>query len=279
MEIPTQVKKSYKEYISSFKGLYNNPRSLFFDIGGLGLMVAVFLLFQAILSYLNVTFISDLSSAALNGIDTSSLDSVTTNLNRFFVLVIPSIIIFICLEIYLYCKSRSMIYKELQHASRIPKLRQWVGLSLLSAVLLGLLFIPFLIGQIALVLIVKSFIFNPTTLLIINGFYKLIGIFVWLYIYYSIKYHFSLSHKVWHSIGEGLTHMKKMYKQISVIFIYQLVTLMFVNTIMVWVLSKFFSYSLPVQFITQFILFILFLSWSRYYFYQVVCKIDHHKIH
>jgi len=279
------IKKSklfFNNYLESFKRV--PQKVLMADLFCFGSIIGFLYLMKYLISYFGELLLpigtsqDELKAFVLN----NSMDKVKAIVGKvqLFSIVFSVILILgIFFLTYLYFNSREKVWSYFLKKHHKKLFFKFILFLILSFLILFVSFLIYLLIMSLLVLLVSTLTHNnPNYISITRSLTLFVGYIFFLLLFYEFKHNFFKSTLIWSSIGKSFSNFWRNFKKIIKLMCVLVITLVIINFIVLSIIEKIFSQNSIVYLIFQSIIFILFLSWSRNYFYQTVKgDLKHHK--
>jgi len=268
------LKRSFHNYLHSFSNLYKLKQTFVIDLISMFGLFGLFLLLEFLVTKISEKYMGKVSAESLQEVllsgSTTQVETYVNDMYMFLLFFFLSLIIFFVLSYFVYYYSRSLIWNRIIHKKLIFKHKfKWALMVLVFLGLITVIIVPLAVIQLVIQETLTLIFNNPNVVMVGGGLYGIVALLFIFYLYFSIKYHFTKTNKVWHSIGDAFATLKTNAKKLSTIFIYQFLTILIINLAITYPLTRLLNLPILLS-ILQFLLFIFFLSWSRIYFYQTV---------
>ena len=275
------IKKRFNNYKSGFKPFNTKLyyKTLLYDFLVLLIISVSFLSFGFLLNRLSENLLGG-STSALE-LQNAVIQMSTLQLEEFMqevkLLVFAFLIGLVLIAVAFFCKysySRHSIWNNLTRNKSSQKVFfKWIlltfSLLIISTIYIMIVsLISFLVQNFLLLFYYNEIYFYITQ--VIAMLVSLFLLILLLNLLFSIKLNFVKEFRVWHSIGKGFGLVKEKFKSLIEVIFYQYFTLLLISLAILLPLRHFFDISNITLRVVQFIILLLFLSWSRIYFYKTV---------
>ncbi len=270
-----------------FENSLTNPKTILktvlWDVIFIASVIILFLLLSGLITILSAEYMGLANGnveSLLSELSSEELDGLFTYIYGVLITFSIGIIVVMLLTLISYSFTRKKIWALLDKKSYSFKFKNggwkelfsFLGLAFTFLFLLILGSIPLFLIQGVITWIVYLFGEYITIASFLSQAAGLLWLVFLLQLFFSIKYDWSRKKKLWYSIGDGFSNWIQLIKKNGLDFLLQWGTLVLVSMIIVQALIQLLSYSSMVPNIVQAIIYIFFLSWSRYYFFQIMAS-------
>jgi len=267
-----KFKKFFSNYLNSFKGIKKlYLKILLIDFLAIlffvGLTLAANFLMLGMISDLNIDSAEDIN-LLLSTYSGEELEQFSIMLYKFAAISLFVMSVALIASLLVFAYSRKLIWKELNKKEH-HKYWRWAILSI-SILIIGFLFL--IISALIASLVQQIFsLFNWIQIgAFASSLILLLLTMLIMNVAFAIKHEFAHVGKVWEAIGKGFALIKTKFKKVLPIIFWQFLTLIVANLVIVSIFRYLLKVNSTVIAIVQLIIFLLFISWARIYFYKTV---------
>ncbi|MBU1111556.1 MAG: hypothetical protein KJ896_02150, partial [Nanoarchaeota archaeon] len=201
------------------------------------------------------------------------LQALLANVKILTISLIIGLIVLTLVFLFSTSLSRMLIWLKLT-SQKFNRKRFWRWNLLMLVILPILLIIMLLLFTLKMIILYpfSLFINDPMNVfwVILSNILTMIVMLITLYIFFATNLSFVHSNLVWKSIGDAFGLLRKKIKKLPLIILYQLVIFLVLSASVSYLLLKIFPLMPFIVTIFHVIIFLLFISWARIYFYNTV---------